>query len=164
MFPDNPWMNARALAIKAGVVLGELLSNRAFGNRPVTLAGYSLGSLVIFEALKHLATLRPSESVHLIEDVFLFGTPVKAETDAWTSVRRIVAGRLVNGYAHNDYVLGVLSRLSDATWEVAGLQEVKVKGVENICCEAVEGHTMWRTAVGRYLASADMEERTPHKK
>lgn len=164
MLPDNPWMNARALAIKAGVVLGDLLANRAFGNRPVTLAGYSLGSLVIFEALKHLASLDPSKSVHLIEDVFLFGTPVKAETDAWISVRRVVAGRLVNGYAQNDYVLGVLSRLSDATWEVAGLQKVKVKGVENICCEAVEGHTMWRTAVGRYLASADMEESERHTK
>jgi Protein of unknown function (DUF726) len=50
---DNPWMNAKQLALKAGAVLGELLSNRVFGSRPVTLCGYSLGSLVIFEALKY---------------------------------------------------------------------------------------------------------------
>lgn len=153
---DNPWMNARALAIKTGTVLGDLLANRAFGKRPVTLAGYSLGALVIFEALKHLATaLKPEESMHLIENVFLFGAPVKAELREWQSVRRVVAGRLVNGYAQNDYVLGVLSRLSDTTWEVAGLQGVEVQGVENICCEAVEGHTMWRSMVGKYTADAE---------
>ncbi|KAF8163488.1 DUF726-domain-containing protein [Crassisporium funariophilum] len=148
---DNPWMNAKALAIKTGAVLGELLENRVFGNRPVTLVGYSLGSLVIFEAIKYLASLEPSKTIHLIQDVYLFGTPTPADPSDWTSARRVVSGRLVNGYSSNDYVLAVLSRASDASWKVAGMQEVDVKGVENVRCEAVEGHTMWRGMIGKCL-------------
>lgn len=32
-------MNSKALAVKAGAVLGDLLKQRVFGNRPVTLTG-----------------------------------------------------------------------------------------------------------------------------
>lgn len=144
-------MNARALAIKTGAVLGDMLANRVFGNRPVTLTGYSLGSLVIYEALKHLATLPPSRTTDLIQDVFLYGTPVTAEASKWTSVRRVVSGRLVNGYSKEDYVLAVLCRASEATWEVAGLEEIDGKGIENVCCEGVEGHRKWRMMIGNCL-------------
>ncbi len=89
-------MNARALAIKAGVVLGELLSNRAFGNRPVTLAGYSLGSLVIFEALNTLSDAQTIGKRASDRRCIPFWYTSEGRTDAWTSVRRIVAGRLVN--------------------------------------------------------------------
>lgn len=148
---DNPWMNAKALALKTGVVLGDLLAKKVFGNRPVTLSGYSLGSLVIFEALKYLASLPPRETTHLIQDVYLFGTPTTTDTAVWASIRRLVSGRLVNGYSSDDYVLAVLSRASDASWSVAGLQTVDVNGVENILCESVDGHTKWRGMIGSCL-------------
>lgn len=144
-------MNARSLALKTGAVLGELIANRVFGNRPVTLCGYSLGSLVIFEALKYLATLPPSQTTHLVYDVYLFGTPVSTHSGQWAAVRRVVAGRLVNGYSRKDYVLALLARASDATMDVAGIQTVDVRGVENVCCEDVAGHTMWKRMVGKYL-------------
>lgn len=144
-------MNARALAMKTGAVLGDLLAKRAFGNRPVTLAGYSLGSLVIFEALQYLSQLPVSECFGIIQDVFLFGTPVAADPKVWVKIRRIVAGRLVNGYANDDYVLAVLSRAANASWRVAGLGEVEVQGVENVHCEEVVGHIMWRGMIGKYL-------------
>jgi pimeloyl-ACP methyl ester carboxylesterase len=144
-------MNARALAVKTGAVLGDLLVKRAFGNRPVTLVGYSLGSLVIFEALRYLAGLPVSESFGLVEDAFMFGTPVAADPKIWARIRRVTAGRVVNGYASDDYVLAVLSRASDASWRVAGLGAVDVQGVENVHCEEVTGHTMWRGMVGKYL-------------
>ncbi|KAK0503424.1 DUF726-domain-containing protein [Armillaria luteobubalina] len=152
---DNPWMNSQALAIKAGAVLGDLLAKRAFGNRPATLVGYSLGSLVIFEALKYLTTLPPSDTSHLIEDVFLFGTPVSTDQVTWSSVRRLVPGRLVNGYSTNDYVLAVLSRVSSATWNVAGLHSIDVRGVENVHCDFVDGHTMWKEMIGKSLQLVD---------
>lgn len=152
---DNPWMNARALAIKAGKVLGQLLANRVFGNRPVTLTGYSLGSLVILEALKELAALPTAETLHLIEDVYLFGTPAKADPAIWSAIRRVVGGRLVNGYASEDYVLAVLSRASDASWDVAGLTPVEVMGVENIQCADVDGHLKWRGMIGKCLEQCD---------
>ncbi|EMD38549.1 hypothetical protein CERSUDRAFT_94077 [Gelatoporia subvermispora B] len=148
---DNPWMNAKALAAKAGKVLGMLLRERVLGNRPVTLVGYSLGALVVFEALRFLAALPPAESAHLIQDVYLFGAPIPTDEAAWAAVRRVVAGRLVNGYGSNDYVLAVLSRMSDVSWGVAGLQPVQVKGVENVSFEEVDGHVKWRGMVGHCL-------------
>lgn len=147
----NPWAHARSLAVKAGRVLGTLLAQRVLGNRPVTLVGYSLGSLVIFEALQHLASLPPSETIHLIEDVYLFGAPVTTDEGTWTAARRVVAGRLVNGYGSKDYVLAVLSRVSNVSRTVAGLHEVPVQGVENVECSFVNGHLKWRSLVGKSL-------------
>lgn len=154
---DNPWFNAQALAIKAGRVLGILLSQRVLGARPVTLTGYSLGSLVIFEALKYLSTLPPSQSTHLIDSVYLFGLPTSTrDVASWGKVRALVSGRLVNGWVEpeEDYVLAILSRatmLAEGSWGVAGLTPVQVKGVENVKCEGVEGHLKWIGMVGRCL-------------
>ncbi|KAF7294835.1 hypothetical protein MIND_01021400 [Mycena indigotica] len=150
---DNDWMNSQALAIKVGAVLGSLLEKRVFGHRPISLTGYSLGALVIMEALKYLASLPPSETLHLVQDVYLFGTPAPSDDiAAWTSMRRLVSGRLVNGYSQDDYVLAVLCRLSSVSWGVAGMQSVDVLGVENVLCE-VDGHTRWRTMIGKSLLS-----------
>lgn len=144
-------MTAKALAVKTGRVLGTLLAEHVLGSRPVTLVGYSLGSLVVFEALRHLASLPPSQTAHIVQDVYLYGTPVPTDEESWTAVRRVVAGRLVNGYCEDDYILMILSRVSDATWGVAGLTPVAVKGVENIKCEGVDGHLKWRGMVGQCL-------------
>ncbi|KZT37981.1 DUF726-domain-containing protein [Sistotremastrum suecicum HHB10207 ss-3] len=148
---DNPWSNAVALAVKTGRVLGLCLASRAFGTRPVTLVGYSLGSLVIFEALKYLASLPVEETFHLIQDVYLFGLPAPTTSSTWKSVRRVVAGRFVNGYAGNDYILAFLSRVTDIKWEVAGLTPVAVQGIENVEFEDVDGHLKWRGMIGKCL-------------
>ena len=150
-------MHAKSLAIKTGTVLGHLLASRAFGARPVTLTGYSLGALVIHTALLHLASLPPSETTHLIQDVYLFGIPAPADEASWTRIRRIVTGRLVNGYssAETDYVLAIVCRISMPSAAmgvgIAGLQEVTVAGVENVYCEGVEGHLKWRGMIGRCM-------------
>ncbi|THH27248.1 hypothetical protein EUX98_g6935 [Antrodiella citrinella] len=148
---SNPWAHSRSLATKAGKVLGILLAQRVLGNRPITLVGYSLGSLVIFEALQHLASLPPSETTHLIQDVYLFGAPVTTQEGPWAAARRVVSGRLVNGFGSKDYVLAILSRMSSASWKVAGLQQVDVQGIENVECSFVDGHLKWRGLVGRSL-------------
>jgi len=150
---DNPWMTAKSLASKTGRVLGKLLAQRMLGTRPVTLVGYSLGSLVIFEALQYLASLPPSQTVHLIQDVYLFGAPLPSDETTWSAARRVVSGRLVNGYGSNDYILAVLSRVSDVSWSVAGLGPVAVKGVENVACDQVDGHLKWKSMVGQCLQS-----------
>ncbi|KIP08134.1 hypothetical protein PHLGIDRAFT_69848, partial [Phlebiopsis gigantea 11061_1 CR5-6] len=149
----SAWLKIGRVIGNAGQVLGTLLAQRVLGNRPVTLVGYSLGSLVIFEALQHLASLAPSQMrvAELIQDVYLFGAPVPADERAWASARRVVSGRLVNGYAAQDYILAVLARVSDMSWGVAGLQPVNVQGVENFPCTEVDGHLKWRGMVGRCL-------------
>ena len=106
---------------------------------------------MVFEALQYLATLSPSETAHLIQDVYLFGSPIPLNTQSWASARRVVAGRLVNGYGTDDYILAILSRVSDGSWGVSGLGEVPVQGIENILCEGVEGHLKWRGLMGRSL-------------
>ncbi|KAI0780973.1 DUF726-domain-containing protein [Trametes elegans] len=152
---DNPWMQAKALASKTGKVLGTLLAERVLGTRPVTLVGYSLGSLVIFEALQHLASLPPAQTLGLVEDVYLFGSPLAADPAQWAALRRVAAGRVVNGYGKDDYVLAVLARVSGLNWGVAGLQPVEVQGVENVACDQVDGHLKWRGLIGQCLAQCD---------
>ena len=153
--PDNPWMHTKMLAAKTGKVLGTLLAERVLGSRPITLVGYSLGSLVIFEALQHLASLPPSQTIGLVQDVYLFGSPVSTDRAQWAAVRRVAAGRVVNGYGSNDYVLAVLARVSGMNWGVAGLEPVEVQGVENVSCEQVDGHLKWRGMIGQCLAQCD---------
>lgn len=145
-------MTAKSLALKTGKVLGTLLASRVLGSRPISLVGYSLGSLVIFSALQHLATLPPSQTLGLVHDVFLFGSPLPTDRAQWAAVRRVVAGRLVNGYGADDYVLAVLARMSDMNWGVAGLSPVELQGVENVACDEVDGHLKWRGLIGKYLA------------
>lgn len=150
-------MNARALALKTGQILGDLLANRVFGNRPVTLVGFSLGSLVIYEALKYLATLPSDKTADLIQDVYLFGTPAPSDPEVWSAIRRLVAGRLINGYSTNDYILAILSRAYDVDWHVAGLESVQVQGVENFRFDEVDGHLKWRGMVGYCLSKCGVE-------
>ncbi|KAI0664843.1 DUF726-domain-containing protein [Cubamyces menziesii] len=152
---DNPWMHTKMLAAKTGKVLGTLLAERVLGSRPITLVGYSLGSLVIFEALQHLASLPPSQTIGLVQDVYLFGSPVSTDRAQWAAVRRVAAGRVVNGYGSNDYVLAVLARVSGMNWGVAGLEPVEVQGVENVACDQVDGHLKWRGMIGQCLARCD---------
>nr|VWO98628.1 Protein kinase domain-containing protein [Ganoderma boninense] len=152
---DNPWVTAKNLAHRTGKVLGDLLASRVLGNRPITLIGYSLGSTVIFEALQHLASLPPAQTLGLVQDVYLFGSPIPTDRTLWAAARRVVSGRLVNGYGKNDYVLAVLARVSGMSWDVAGLTPVELQGVENVSCDEVDGHLKWRGMIGQCLAKCD---------
>lgn len=55
---DNPFSVAKSRADKAGLVLADALINRAQGERPVTLIGYSLGARLIYSCLMSLAERR----------------------------------------------------------------------------------------------------------
>ena len=52
---DNPFSVAKARAEKAGLVLADAIINRAQGQRPLTLVGFSLGARVIYTCLLSLA-------------------------------------------------------------------------------------------------------------
>lgn len=58
--------------------------------------------------------------------VVLLGAPVTASPDRWIKVREIVAGRLVNCYCLNDFVLRYMYRASNLAWHVAGVGPVGV--------------------------------------
>lgn len=100
---DNPWVVSQARADMAGLILADSLIDRNLGTRPITLVGFSLGARVIFACLKELAA---RGAFGLVQNVYMFGTPVVAKVDEYTKARAIVPGRFVNGYATNDWILG----------------------------------------------------------
>ncbi|RKF60343.1 putative membrane protein C6F6.13c [Erysiphe neolycopersici] len=148
---DNPWTVSLDRANSAGLILADSLIERNLGTRPITFVGYSLGSRVIFSCLKELSK---KGAYGLVQNVYLFGSPVVAKTDEYLRARSVVAGRFVNGYATNDWILGYLFRLtSGGISAVAGLAPVgSVSDVENIdVTEFVPGHMSYRTAMPRLL-------------
>lgn len=148
---DNPFSVSKARADKTGEVLADALIDRAQGERPVTLVGYSLGSRVVYSCLQSLAR---RGAYGLIESAILIGSPAPSNSGEWRMMRSVVSGRLVNVFSENDSVLAFLYRASSAQFGVAGLQPVAdVLGVENInVSDIVNGHLRYRYLIGRILA------------
>ena len=154
---DNPFSIAKSRAEKAGEVLADALINKAQGERPVTLIGYSLGARVIYSCLMKLAERR---AFGLVESVVLIGAPTPSTTSDWRVMRSVVANRLVNVYSENDYVLGFLYRTSSIQYGIAGLQKVEgIPSVENVdVSETVSGHLRYRYLVGSILKKIGFED------
>ncbi|KAI5297455.1 Transmembrane and coiled-coil domain-containing protein 4 [Ascosphaera atra] len=147
---DNPWNVSLDRASAAGLILADSLIDHNLGNRPVTLVGFSLGSRVIFSCLKELAN---KKALGLVQNVYMFGSPVVANKDEYLKARTAVSGRFVNGYASNDWILGYLFRAtSGGIMRVAGLAPVQFPGVENVnVTEFVNGHMAYRTAMPKIM-------------
>jgi hypothetical protein len=147
---DNPWTVSQARADMAGLILADSLIDRNLGTRPITLVGFSLGSRVIFGCLKELAN---RGAFGVVQNVYLFGTPVVAKKDEYIRAKSVVPGRFVNGYATNDWILGYLFRAtSGGILRVAGLAPVEVSGIENInVTDLVPGHMAYRKSMPRLL-------------
>ncbi|TPX11407.1 uncharacterized protein E0L32_007826 [Thyridium curvatum] len=148
---DNPWAVSLDRATMAGLILADSLIDRNLGTRPITLVGYSLGSRVIFSCLQELAR---KGAFGIIQNVFIFGSPIVVKKDEYLAVRTVVSGRFVNGYNRNDWILGYLFRLTNGgIRRVAGLAPVEgIPGMENMdVTEFVVGHMDYRTAMPRLL-------------
>lgn len=156
----NPFNVAITRADKAGEVLADALINKAQGERPVTLIGYSLGSRVIYSCLRSLAK---RHAYGLIESAILIGSPIPADTVEWQLMRTVVSGRLINVFSENDSVLALLYRATHLEVDISGLQSVKgVPTVENVdVSEKVDGHLRYQFLVGRILEDIGFEEIEP---
>ncbi|RKP22865.1 hypothetical protein SYNPS1DRAFT_19455 [Syncephalis pseudoplumigaleata] len=146
---DNPWGMAIDRARKAGHVLADVLQDHVQGHRPISLIGYSVGALAIFECLQVMA----DRGCHgIIDSVVLLGAPIEDEPERWAKARSVVARRFVNGYARNDWVLAFLCRVHDAQFKVAGLQAMDVEGVESVDLEhLISGHLGYRKQLDAIL-------------
>ena len=148
---DNPWAVSLDRAWAAGLILADSLIDRNLGARPITLVGYSLGSRVIFSCLLELAR----KGAHgLVQNVYLFGAPIVVKKEEVLKARSVVAGRFVNGYNRNDWILGYLFRLTNGgIRRIAGLATIDgIPEVENFdCTNFVGGHMQYRTAMPRLL-------------
>jgi len=153
---DNPWSVSLDRAAAAGLILADTLVHRNLGVRPVTLVGYSLGARVIFFCLRELARVGASG---LVQNAYMFGSPVVVKDDEYAQMVSMVSGRVVNGYANNDWILGYLFRAtSGGIGRIAGLAPVNIPGVENIdVTELVNGHMAYRAAMPKLLIKVGWE-------
>lgn len=159
-FIDSKWTIAIDRSDKAGKLLAEVLLKGLQGNRPVTLVGYSLGARVIFKCLQHLANTE--YKANLVERVVLLGAPVPIKGENWEAARKVVAGRFVNVFSQNDWVLGVAFRASLLTKGLAGTQAVDVPGIENVdATDMVEGHSSYLWATQQILDQLDLDTYFP---
>ncbi|KAK3487304.1 hypothetical protein B0T13DRAFT_515252 [Neurospora crassa] len=148
---DNPWAVSLDRATAAGLILADSLIDRNLGTRPVTLVGYSLGSRVIYSCLQELAR---KGAFGLVQNVYLFGSPIVVKTDECLRACAVVSGRFVNGYNRNDWILGYLFRLTNGgIRRIGGLAPIEgIAGIENFdVTEFVVGHMDYRTAMPRLL-------------
>ncbi|XWW92135.1 hypothetical protein V2A60_000057 [Cordyceps javanica] len=144
---DNPWAVSLDRATSAGLILADSIIERGLGTRPITLVGYSLGSRVIYSCLQELAK---KGAYGLVQNVYLFGSPVVVKKEEYIRARTVVAGRFVNGYNRNDWILGYLFRLTNGgIRKVAGLGPIEdCPWIENMdVTEEVAGHMEYRTAM-----------------
>lgn len=154
---DNPFSVAVSRSEKAGRVLADALINKVQGERPVTLIGYSLGARVIYSCLNELADRK---AFGLVESVCLMGAPVPSDPINWRRIRSVVAGRLINVYSTNDFLLAFLYRTNSLQYGVAGLQAIQdVQGIENVdVSDLIDGHTRYRFLVGSILQELQLED------
>ncbi|KAI1615098.1 hypothetical protein EDD37DRAFT_393324 [Exophiala viscosa] len=154
---DNPWSVSLDRANAAGLILADSLIDRHLGQRPITLLGFSLGSRLIFSCLKELSR---RGAYGLVQNVYLFGSPIVAKRDDYLRARSVVSGRFLNGYASNDWILGYLFRATaGGIMGVAGLAPVQdVPGVENVDVGSmVNGHMSYRAAMPRLMREVGWE-------
>lgn len=160
-FIDSKWTIAVDRSDKAGKLLAEVLTMRLQGNRPVTLVGFSLGARVIFKCLQFLAE-SGDNAEGLVERVVLLGAPIPMDGEPWESARKIVAGRFINVYSTNDWILGVTFRANLLTQGLAGIQPVDIPGIENVdVTEYIDGHSSYLWTTQNILAQLELESCYP---
>ncbi|KAK2503535.1 hypothetical protein MC885_005335, partial [Smutsia gigantea] len=138
---DNPWGVCLHRSAEVGKHLAHILLSRQQGRRPVTLIGFSLGARVIYFCLQEMAQEKDCQGI--IEDVVLLGAPVEGEAKHWEPFRKVVSGRIINGYCRGDWLLSFVYRTSSVQLHVAGLQPVLLQDrrMENVDLSSiVSGH------------------------
>jgi hypothetical protein len=96
-----------------------------------------------------LQVLAAKRAFNVVENVIFVGSPLPARnTSSWRAIRSVVAGRVVNCYAQDDWVLGFVYRGGSLEWGVAGLEKVDcISGIENYDVSGlVSGHLQYDLA------------------
>ncbi|KAK4368110.1 hypothetical protein RND71_011902 [Anisodus tanguticus] len=159
-FIDSKWAIAVDRSDKAGKLLAEVLQKGLQGHRPVTLVGFSLGARVIFKCLQILAESENNSG--LVERVVLLGAPIAIKNMNWEAARKVVAGRFVNAYVTNDWMLGIAFRASLLTRGLAGIQPVDAPGIENVdVTEFIDGHSSYLWATQKILDLLELDAYYP---
>ncbi|KAI9101249.1 hypothetical protein DFS34DRAFT_578002, partial [Phlyctochytrium arcticum] len=164
---DNPWSIGLDRARKAGLVLAkDVLSKFVQGKRPVTLVGWSLGARAIFYCLLELAR---NNCYGIVDEAYLFGTPVGLNPHEWRLACTVVSGRIVNGFSKADWFLSYLYRTTQVKNGVAGLRRIRLglndnpndgdeANIENVdLSHIVNGHLKYRECLPDILDCVGFE-------
>ena len=119
----------------AGLILADSLIDRNLGVRPITLVGFSLGARVIFACLRELAA---RGAFGLVQNVYLFGSPIVNSKEEYLRARSIVSGRFVNGYASNDWILGVSPLPHPVDFSLITFQATSSVPLPAVSCELLD--------------------------
>ncbi|KAK1442376.1 transmembrane and coiled-coil domain-containing protein 4 [Babesia gibsoni] len=126
---DNAWTVAKQRAKQYGITLAYAIMDRqSVGERPTSLVGYGIGARTILYAL---LKLKEKNKFNMVKDVVFMGLPSTAGPNEWAQCLSVVAGRLINVYSRNDWVLGYLYRYLEPGSNVAGLRPIVLEGIEN---------------------------------
>lgn len=122
--------------------------------------GYSIGALVIIEALQDLCR-DDNPPMGIIEDVLLCGLPAHVHPlDQWKRMRVLVAGRFIHGYSNSDWVLQFLFRgTSMKIGDIAGLVPLQGDGlnIENVdLSDTIKGHLEYANCMPKIMAQLDL--------
>ncbi|KAL7089828.1 hypothetical protein ACP275_12G002000 [Erythranthe tilingii] len=159
-FIDSKWTIVIDRSDKAGKLLAEVLLKGLQGQRPVTLVGFSLGARVIFRCLQILA--ESEANAGLVERVVLLGAPIAIKDMNWEATRKVVAGRYINAYSTDDWMLGIAFRANLLTKGLAGIQPVDVPGIENVdVTEIIEGHSSYLWGTQHILEQLELDTYYP---
>ncbi|EDV22778.1 uncharacterized protein TRIADDRAFT_28230, partial [Trichoplax adhaerens] len=119
---EKPWSTCVKYAKKVGKQLATVLMKRMGGSRPVSLIGFSLGASVIYYCLEELQ--KQPNNKGIIESVTLLGAPIERNSDEWEQVVDIIAGKIINAYCSNDWILQTIFRATTNRANIAGLSPI----------------------------------------
>ncbi|TDH67266.1 hypothetical protein CCR75_001870 [Bremia lactucae] len=156
---DNVWTITMNAADTSGRMLADALRKREQGLRPVTLVGYGMGARLIFSCLKELAKSELIDvSCGIVENAILLGSPVSMAREDWANARRVVSGRLINGYSEKDWMLGIMYRYQGWELHSAGIAPIDIAGVENVDLSAIiGGHLEYKSKIGAIMDLLQLE-------
>lgn len=146
LLTNNAWSRAQRNARAAGTRLADAIAS-THGWR-YTLAGHSLGALVIHYALLELA----SRKLNCVDDVYLLGGAVdgqESQKGSWDKAILAVDGKIYNCFSIHDKVLQWLYQTTHfGRSSPAGLKGIQTgsQRITNVdCSDCVPGHTEWKS-------------------
>ena len=123
------WRQHVRQAVLSGKELGDHLihDDPEWAAGELRLAGHSLGTRVIYEALRTSA----HHGTKIVDHVDLYGGTVPAQCDNWSTALTAVRGKVRNFYSRNDEVLQYLFVPTERVAPI-GLGPVQVKPITEV--------------------------------
>lgn len=160
---DNEYQRTRDICEKAGILLADMIEQKAHGARPLTLIGSGMGSITIVRALLELSKRGGGAAEFQIDQVILICSPLSPDPIEWKTIRRMTSRRVVNVYSKNDWVLAILARLDSllsarrVVAHVAGLRDLHLPHIRSVdVSDLVHGHLELNSKIPLILDRIDI--------